>query len=72
MRIKLREWRLAKVMTQEELAKLSGATEATISRLETGQHEARISTVRRLAEALGITPQELIAGPEPRDTKKAA
>ncbi len=72
MRIKLREWRLAKVMTQEELAKLSGTTEATISRLETGQHEARISTVRRLAAALGITPQELIAGPEARDTKRAA
>ena len=74
MRIKLREWRLRKVMTQEELSQLSGVTEATISRLESGQHEARISTVRKLAAALGIEPQALIAGPEAeaQDTKKAA
>ena len=64
MQIRLREWRLAKVMTQEELAQRSGVTEATISRIESGQREARISTVRKLAGALGITPQELIAGPE--------
>ena len=63
MQIRLREWRLAKVMTQEELAQRSGVTETTISRIESSRSEARISTVRKLAEALGISPQELIAGP---------
>ena len=73
MRIKLREWRLRKVMTQEELAKLSGVTEATISRLESGQHEARISTVRKLAAALGIEPHALVSGPDDdQEAKRAA
>ena len=63
MRIKLREWRLRRVLTQEGLAKRSGVTEATISRIESGQREARISTVRRLAEALGIAPEELVEEP---------
>jgi transcriptional regulator with XRE-family HTH domain len=63
MQIRLREWRLAKVMTQEELAQRSGLTETTISRIESSRSEARISTVRKLAEALEISPQELIAGP---------
>ena len=61
MRINLREWRLRKVMTQEELAERSGVAEATISRLESGLQDARISTVRKLAAALQVEPQELIA-----------
>lgn len=72
MKIQLREWRLAKVMTQEELAQTSGVTEATISRIETGQHEARISTVKKLAQALDIEPQQLIAGPESAERFRAA
>lgn len=72
MKIKLREWRLAKVMTQEELAQKSGVGEVTISRIETGQHEARISTVRKLATALGIEPQQLVAGPEVSERFRAA
>ena len=72
MRIKLREWRLAKVMTQAELSRLSGVTEATISRIESGQHEARISTVRKLAAALEIEPQALVVGPSGEQGKAAA
>jgi len=71
VRIRLREARLRKVLTQEELAQRSGVAEATISRIESGQQEARISTVRKLAAALGIEPSELV-DQEPRDTKRAA
>lgn len=71
MRIRLREVRLRKVLTQEELAQRSGVAEATISRIETGQQEARISTIRKLAAALGVEPGELIIQ-EPTDTKRAA
>lgn len=63
MKVKLREWRLAKFLTQEELAAKSGITEVSISRIETGIRAPRISTVRRLAEALEISPQQLVAGP---------
>lgn len=70
VKIDLRAWRLRKVMTQEELAQRSGVAEATISRLESGAQEARISTVRKLAEALGISPQELIT--QDYNAKRAA
>lgn len=60
VKIRLREWRLRKVMTQAELAERTGMTEATISRLESGHQDARISTVKKLAAGLGIEPTELI------------
>ena len=58
VKIRLRDWRLAKFMTQEDLSNASGLTEASISRIESGQHSPRISTVKRLAAGLGITPQQ--------------
>ena len=60
MHIRLREVREAKLLTQVELAELARLSEATIVRIETGQHEPRISTVRRLAQALGVEPVELV------------
>ncbi len=60
MRIRLREVRLAKLLTQEEVAQRAGLSEATVNRIETGSHEARISTVRKLAAALEVDPTVLI------------
>ncbi len=60
MRIRLREVRLAKLLTQEEVARRAGLSEATVNRIETGTHEARISTVRKLAVALEVEATELI------------
>ena len=60
MRIRLRELRETKFITQVELAQRSGVSETTIVRLEAGQHEPRISTIRKLAEALGVEPAELV------------
>jgi transcriptional regulator with XRE-family HTH domain len=56
----LRAARLRRLLTQRELAATAGLTQATVQRIETGQQRARISTVRRLAEALGVDPRELI------------
>jgi transcriptional regulator with XRE-family HTH domain len=56
---KLRQVRERAYLTQAELAKKSKVTESTISRLEAEHQEARISTVRKLAEALGVKPEEL-------------
>jgi transcriptional regulator with XRE-family HTH domain len=33
--------------------------EPTINRIERGHHEPRVTTARRLAEALGISPSKL-------------
>ncbi len=60
MRLRLREVRLARFLTQAELADLAGTTEATVNRLENGLQRPRISTVRKLAHALGVAPEELV------------
>ena len=46
-------------LSQRDLAQRSGVAASTIARIETG-HEAHPSTARRLAEALGIEPRELM------------
>jgi len=56
---RLRELRLAENMTQEELAAATDLTQSTISRLEKGGRLPRPKTLRRLAEALGVEPEEL-------------
>lgn len=56
----IKELRLAKFMTQRELSAASGLTEASISRIETGRHVARLKTLRKLADALGVAPEDLV------------
>ena len=60
MRIRLREVRESKLLTQVELAKLARLSEATIVRIEAAQHEPRFATIRKLAAALGVEPAELV------------
>lgn len=60
IKVKLREVRERKLLTQDELAARSGITQTSISAIEVGKHEPRISTVRRLAAALGVEPEELL------------
>jgi transcriptional regulator with XRE-family HTH domain len=59
MRVRLKEWRTRRLLTQEDLAAKSGVGVNTIIRIEGGQWP-RISTLRKLAEALAVTPDELI------------
>ena len=60
MRVKLREVRERRFVTQAELSNRTGLTVANISRIENGVQRPRISTVRKLAEALGVEPEELV------------
>ena len=53
---KLRELRLRRALTLRELAALSGVAFDTIHGIETGKHQPRPSTVRKLADALGVEP----------------
>ena len=57
---KLREARERRFLTQQQLADKAGTSKANISRLESGEQNARMSTIVRLAEALGIAPEELV------------
>ncbi len=61
----LKTMRLRRLITQRELAARAGLTVASVSRIETGTTRARISTVWRLAEALNVDPDDLLANDEP-------
>ncbi len=56
----LREIRERQFLTQKELADRSGVSRVTIARLEGAGEDARFSTVKKLAAALGVEPQELV------------
>jgi transcriptional regulator with XRE-family HTH domain len=57
---RLRELRQLNVLTLRELEEKSGVSYNTIWRLENGRRQARPSTIRRLATALGVQPKELV------------
>jgi predicted transcriptional regulator len=57
----LKRVRESKFLTQQELAEKSGVSRPTIARLESPGDEARLSTVRKLAKALGVQPAALVA-----------
>ena len=59
---RLRVVRESKFLTQRELATRAGMAQATIARLETQKQPARLTTVRKLAEALGVEPAVLMEG----------
>lgn len=56
----LRDLRKRRLLTQEQLAARSGVGVATIIRIERNQVEPRGSTIRKLAEALGVEPEDLV------------
>ncbi len=57
---KLKNLRHRRVLTLRELEEESGVSYNTIWRLENGYTDARPSTIRKLATALGVEPGELI------------
>jgi len=60
--MRLKELRRERALSQRELAQLSGVSYDAIAKLERGRREAQPRTVRRLAEALGVEPGELMKG----------
>ncbi len=60
MRLRLREWRERRLLTQRELAEQVGMSTGQINRIENGIHEPRFTTIRKLAVALNVSPEELV------------
>jgi transcriptional regulator with XRE-family HTH domain len=56
----LRRARRDRALSQQDLSEATGVAQATLSDLERGKRAARASTVRKLAEALGVELKELM------------
>ena len=53
--MRIAEAREARGWTQEQLAEAIGTTQQTIQRWESGQIEPKLTSVRKISNALGIT-----------------
>ncbi len=58
--MKIQELRTKRAMTQEILAKKARLSRGYLARVETGRHEPTLTTLRKLAKALGVPVTELL------------
>lgn len=58
----LRRERLAKGLSQEQLADRTGVHPTEISRLERATREPRLGTIARVARGLGVSAERLVKG----------
>jgi transcriptional regulator with XRE-family HTH domain len=56
----VKHYRIREALTQRQLAHKANVTEATLSRVERDTIEPHMSTVRKLADALGVHPSKLV------------
>jgi transcriptional regulator with XRE-family HTH domain len=57
---RLRELRKQQFLTQHMLAARSGVSQVAIARIERNQAEPHFSTIHKLANALGVNPEEFV------------
>jgi transcriptional regulator with XRE-family HTH domain len=58
--LKLQRLREEQVLSQRDLARMAGLTHQTVWRFENGSTNAHPQTIRKIAEALGVEPKELV------------
>lgn len=58
---RIRETRVAQRLSLEQLARLTGISGPALSLIETGKRHARLTTLKRIADALRAPPATLIA-----------
>ena len=58
----LKELRTRAALTQAELAEKAGLTTAAVARIERDEAEPRMTTIRKLADALDVKPAKLVTG----------
>ena len=56
----VREQRVKRFMTQEQLARTADISLRQVVRIERNEVEPRFTTILKLAEALGVEPSELV------------
>ncbi len=65
---RLKELRKKAGITQEQLAEIIGIHEATIRRWELSQRQPRMDEIKKLAQALNVTDDELLNGKQETGT----
>ena len=55
----IKQIRIKKNMSAKELSRLSGVSASTISKLENGGYQPSIEVCNKLAEALGVEPDQI-------------
>jgi transcriptional regulator with XRE-family HTH domain len=68
---RIQHFREQRGLTQEELATQTGISLKHISVLERGLKEPRLATFLNIAEALGVTPNELLSETDDTDCESA-
>ena len=58
---RIREWRTRRGLTQEELAHRSELDYSYVNQIENGKRNPSLRAIDRLARALGVTANDLIA-----------
>ena len=66
----LQKLRELAVLTQAELAEKVGVSVTTISHWETGSKRPRASNIRKLAQALDVSPREILTAIEETLSKR--
>ena len=61
MNANVRRLRELRALSQRDLAARAKLSVTTVNRIETGKRKPIPRTVRRLAKALGVTPEQLLA-----------
>jgi transcriptional regulator with XRE-family HTH domain len=59
----VRSLRVARFLTQEDLARIAGIGRATLVRIEAGATAPHMRTIRALAKALEVEPGQLVEDP---------
>ncbi len=57
---RLRRLRRERALSQQDVERMTGVAQASLSDLEQGKRGARPSTLRKLAEILGVEPRVLM------------
>lgn len=58
----VRHWRTLRTLTQVKLAEKAGISPAALVRIENDQADPHVSTIRKLSDALAVSPEQLILG----------
>jgi len=69
VRRRLRELRMQRGMTLQEVGERAGIDVSTLSRLESGKRRLALDHLPRLAEALSVSTDELLQASEARDPR---